>query len=781
MKSKKNENVLKFKATAVKCVFNGDNFKVYGMEVDEVEYPFVKLNKFDNVSICGDLPVLTTGVEYEIAAIEEQNKHGYTYRVKNIRRDIPKSAEDTLTFLRKILPGEQADVLYNVYPDIVQRVAEDNIKDIDFSKLHGIKEKTFAKICTKIVDNYVLFDLIAEFNGLLSISILKRIYKEYPSVDGLKYNMKIKPYTTLMKVSGIGFKKADAIVLEMQSEHVIDFGYDIKTSVDRCVACVMYILQENEDEGNTKMNLADVRKQCLELVPACANHFTEAIQDNVIYYNKDTMDISLKWTYMTERKIAKTIVDNLSDTYNVWDYDVEKYRSIDGFDLTDEQMKTLHNVCNNNICILNGFAGSGKSASTKALINMLEDNEKTYIILAPTGKASKVIAECTGREASTIHRGLGYKLEYQSEVGQGTISWWMYNEINKLDKDIVIVDESSMIDIFLFEHLIDAIDFKTTKLLLIGDNAQLCSVGCGNLLHDFMGSNIIPTTTLTQIFRYSEGGLLNVATKVRCGQQYLDNSMKDCATYFGDNKDYAFIDKPSESIGTYAVALYKKMLNSGIPAANIQILTAKNVGECGANELNNMIQRVANKNYGSENCMKVGDVTYYVGDLILQKSNNYNAKIFTNEYEDYYDSYQYGSEEQTAFVSNGETGVIKKFCKSKKGLYAVVDFDGIEVKYYGTDMNMAGLGYCMSIHKSQGSGVDYVIVCTPSSHTFMLNSNLLYVALTRTKKKCFHIGDIQTINRAVHKKENVERHTFMKDMLIEFNEESKEIGDEYNE
>lgn len=774
MKSKKNENVLKFKATAVKCVFNGDNFKVYGMEVNKAEYPLVKLNKFDNVSICGDIPILTTGVEYEITATEEQNKHGYTYRVKNIRRDIPKNGGDALTFLRKILTEGQADTLYSVYPDIVQRVAEGNLDDIDFSKLHGIKEKTFATIYKKIIDNYVLFDLIAEFNGLLSISMLKKIYKEYPSVSRLKYNLKTKPYTTLMKVSGIGFKKADAIVLEMQSENVIDFGYDIKTSVDRCVACIMYILQENEDEGNTKMNLADVRKQCLDLVPACAWHFVEAVQDDAIYYDKSTMDIALSCTYKTEKKIAETIAANLKDTYNVWDYDVEKYRSIDGFDLTDEQMEMLRNVCNNNICILNGFAGSGKSASTQALINMLDENEKTYKIFAPTGKASKVIAECTGRSASTIHRGLCYNPN----------DGWGYGKYNKIREDIVIVDESSMVDVYLFSYLIDAIDFKTTKLLLIGDNAQLCSVGCGNLLHDFMESELIPTVTLTQIFRYEDGGLLNVATKVRCGKPYLDNSIKDNATSFGKNNDYMFIDKPSELVGKQAVALYKKLVSKGIDISDIQVLTAKNIGECGAIQLNNMIQMVANKNYGSENCMKVGDVTYYVGDLILQKANNYKAELLESDncdYDDDYENFYNELEKPTAFVANGETGIIKKFSEDKSGCYAVIDFDGIEVKYYHNDMNMVGLGYCLTIHKSQGSGIDYTIVCTPSNHTFMLNSNLLYVALTRTKKKCFHIGDIQTINRAVHKKENIERHTFMKDMLIEFNEKSKEIGDEYNE
>lgn len=760
----KDKNELVFKATPVKRVFERDGFRIYAMEINQSAYPFIKLNSFNNVSISGDLPILTSGIEYEITAVPEYGKYGCTYKVKNIRRDVHRSGEDVLTFLSQILPVRQATTLYNVYPDIVQRVKDNNLSDIDLSKLPGIKKKTFAKICREIIKSEILFDIIAEFKGLLSMSMLTKIYKVYPSVEILRLKLKTEPYTTLMRVDGIGFKKADAITIEMQKEGVIDFGYNVKESVDRCLACIVYILQQNENEGNTKTNLAYVRKQCLELVPACANHFAEAIKSDSIYYDKSTMDIALKRTYKTERKIAIAIAGGLNNTYNVWDYDVEKYRRVGDFDLTDEQIQMLRNVCNNNICILNGFAGSGKSASTQALINMLEDNDKSYLILAPTGKASKVISEYTGKKASTIHRGLGYSPD----------GGWCFDEDNKLRQDIVIVDESSMVGVNLFSHLIDAIDFETTKLLLIGDNAQLCSIGCGNLLHDFMNSKLIPTVTLTQIFRYTDGGLLNIATRIRCGEQYLNNGMKNTATTFGKNKDYIFIDKPSESMGIQAVALYKKLLNSGVDVESIRVLTAKNVGECGAIELNNMIQKVANKNCGSENCMKVGkegnEVVYYVGDLILQKSNNYNAVLADDE-------------ENTAFVANGDTGVIKGFDKDKYGRYAVVDFDGIEVKYYQGDMNSddVGLGYSYSIHKSQGSGVDYVIVCTPSSHTFMLNSNLLYVALTRTKKKCFHIGDIQTINRAVHKKENVERHTFMKDMLIEFNEESKEIGDEYNE
>ena len=740
-------NEVKFKGVIIRNVFDSPDFKIYGVDVDKEKYPFVKFNKYKNASIIGELPPLATGAEYEITGIEEQTKYGYSYRVTNIKRDVPTNEGDMQIFLQEILTPSQASVLWNAYPDIVQRVVDGNVNDIDLSKLHGIGEKRFELIKQKIIENFKLVDLVSEFKGILTLSTIRKIYEVYPSIDTLKYKLTTKPYTTLTKISGIGFKKADAIILTMQEEGIVDFGCDIKTSPDRCLACVIYTLQENENEGHTKMNLADLRKLCIDMVPACSDSFIDVIKDETIYYNKETMEVALAITYKTECKIADTIANNINKEDNIWDFDIEKYRNVGEFELSDDQMKTLYNVCKNNICILNGFAGSGKSASTQALINMLEDNNKTYKIFAPTGKASKVIAEFTKRQASTIHRGLGYIPPNN----------WTFNEDNKLKEDLIIIDEFSMVDIWLFSRLVDAIDFDTTKLLMIGDNAQLCSVGCGNLLHDFMAVNIIPTVTLTKIFRYSDGGLMKAATDIRCGEKYLDGSMKSKATTFGSNKDYTFVDLASDSILKQAVALYKKLLDNGFNIEDIQVLTAKNVHECGAIELNNMIQRVANENYGSRNCMKVGGTTYYVGDLILQKTNNYEAELVEqNEFD-----MNEAGKKHTAFVANGETGVIRRFDNGA----AVIDFDGIEVKYYHNDMSMVGLGYAMSIHKSQGSGIDNVIVCTPQSHTFMLNSNLLYVALTRSKKRCYHLGGLNTVNNAIRKKANLNRHTFMQDLL----------------
>ena len=738
----------KFKGVIEKCIYNTPDFKIYAVVVDKNKYPELKQSKYGNISITGEISELTLGVEYDITAEEQTNKYGTSYKVINLRRDIPTTTEGALLFLSEILTINQARTLVENYPNIIQKVKDNDLDDIDLSKLKGIGEKTFEIIKDKIITNFALMDLVIEFKNVLSMSIIKKIYDEYSSIDKLKEKLRSQPYTALTRISRIGFKTADSITLQLQKENIIDFGYDVKTSPDRCLSCILYLLEENENEGHTNMNLADLRQQCLKMVPACAEHFVDVIKDENIYYNKEDMTVALRKTYETEKYIAETIIANVCNTNNVWDYDIEKYRAVGEFELSDEQIQILGVVCKNNIAILNGFAGSGKTASTQGLIKMLKDNNKSFRLFSPTGRAAKVLHENTNESASTIHRGLGYVPPNN----------WTFNSEHKLFCDIVIVDEFSMVDIWLFKRLLEAIDFKYTKLLIIGDNAQLPSVSCGNLLHDFMEANIIPTVTLNKIFRYSSGGLMRVATDTRCCQEYLSNDMKSKATTFGDNQDYMFIDLPSELIPKNVVALYKKLLDNGSSIEDIQVLTAKNVGDCGSVQLNNMIQRVANHNYGSEVNMKVGDTTYYEGDLILQTVNNYNAEIVKDK-----DDMDWGFEDEpeTAFVANGETAIIEEIYNT----YIIANFNGIRVKYYRNDMNMVKLGYCISIHKSQGGGFKTVILCSPQSHIFMLNSNLLYVGLTRMKQKLYHLGSLQSVNQAVKKKANLVRHTFMQKLL----------------
>lgn len=763
----KEEKEYKFSGKVVRCTYDTPDFRIFALDVDSKKYPDIKKNKYNNVTILGELHELTVGVTYEISAVEQLGKYGMSYKVLNIKRDVPTTEEDMYLFLSEILTPNQAKVLYENYPDIVQRVKENRLDDIDFNKLKGIKEYTFGVIKRKIIENFCLADLVVEFQGFLNLSMIKKIYAKYTSIEKLKEKLAQDPYKCLCGLAGVGFKTADGILLDMEKaskaniekgkKPIIEFKSDLRTSPERCLSCLLYMLEENENNGHTKMNLADLRAEMMKLVPACANHFVTAVKADEIHYNKDTMDVALSRTYNLEHKIAQTILYVLHTKKDEWDCDIEKYRTVNGSTLSDEQMGAVANVCKYPISILNGAGGTGKSFSTQAVINMLKDHHKTFRLFSPTGKATKVLADYTKENATTIHRGLGY-----------TPMGWGYNQEHKIMCDIVIIDEFSMVDIQLFKRVIDAVDFNTTKLLLIGDNAQLPSVSCGNLLHDFMETKLIPTTTLTKVFRYGEGGLMKVATDVRFCEPYLTSSMKSKMTTFGDNKDYTFVDLPSEVIPQNVVGLYKKLLEKGYSIDDIQVLTAKNVGDCGTIVLNNMIQKVANPNYGSEVFMKVGDTTYFEGDLVIQKVNNYKAELdlqHLSEWEK--DMYSASEDIPTAFIANGETGIVREIYKS----YCIIEFDGVFVKYYRADMQMISLGYSITIHKSQGSSIKIVILCTPQSHIYMLNSNLLYVGLTRMKEGCYHLGALNSINQAVKKKANLTRHTHMQELLLTMPEE----------
>src|SRR5574344_894631 len=337
---------------------------------------------------------------------------------------------------------------------------------------------------------------------------------------------------------------------------------------------------------------------------------------------------------------------------------IEKYKTSDGYEYCFTVPSHILVLRRNDKIFITG--NCGKSATSNAIIKMLQDNHKTFTLFAPTGRAAKVLSGYTKQKASTIQRGLGFKPPDK----------WVYNEDCKLFCDVLIIDEFSMTDIFIAKKIFEALDLTKTKLLIIGDNAQLPSVSCGNLLHDFMMSDIIPTTTITRVFRYGEGGLMTVATDVRNCKQYFKQDTNSEIEFYGKNKDYAFINSTPANIIKNTLGLYKKLLSQGNIPSDIQVLTAYNKGEYGTIVLNNHLQKIANKNYGKTDYIKVGEVTYYVGDIVIQKKNNYEAELANcNRNIDF----DVPMENPVTFIANGEIGIITEI----NGYYLTIDFNEI--------------------------------------------------------------------------------------------------------
>lgn len=413
---------------------------------------------------------------------------------------------------------------------------------------------------------------------------------------------------------------------------------------------------------------------------------------------------------------------------------IEKYKTLDGYKYCFVVPSDMLVLRRNGKIFITG--NCGKTFSTKALVNMLEANMMTYILVSPTGRASKVLSENTGRTATTIHRGL----KYQPRGG------FQYNLENKLPQDVIIIDEYSMIDIFLLRDLLRAVR-EDAKIVFIGDPDQIPSVGCGNTAFDMLRSEEITTSLLTQVFRYGEGGLSYVATQIREGKYFLTSS--DQIQPFGKDKDYTFVN----TMQTIPVtkSLYNKLLTQKEATPDdIMVLSAYNKGEFGTINLNNIIQAMVNPenvNKKQVSITREGETLIFrEGDKVMQTNNDYKMETIDGE--------EYA-------VMNGDIGKIL----SIDGDVVNVNYDSVVIPYNKESLLKLTLAYSISIHKSQGSQAKYVILVTPESHTFFLNRNLLYVGVSRAKELVYHIGTTKLIKTALKKSENFIRDTYLLEML----------------
>ena len=713
--------------------------------MNSFEYPQIQIGKYGTCTIKGNVQELNLGVEYTVKAKEISDKYGVGYEVINIKREKPTTLAATRNFLYEILTPNQTDTLLEAYPDIVDRIINNRLDDVDLNKTKGIKDYTFNVIKQKVIENFKLADLVEEFRGLFSLSIIKKLYDKYPSVEKIKEVIRTEPYECLCRLSGIGFKTADGMLLTLEKESkqckengknpILFFGFDLKPSYQRAKACVDYILNENETNGNTYVKVGELKKQFEILVPeAIANLPLILKGDNDVIFDRESLSVCRKETYETEKYIAEKIKEGLSINTK-WDCDCSQFRRLEGFDLTLDQCKTSEYMCIYNIVMLVGYGGAGKSSSTQAFVNLLKHYNKSFLLLAPTGRAAKVLAGFTGENAMTIHRGLGYMPPND----------WSFNSEHPLPYDVVIVDEFSMVDIFLFKHLLEAIDFNRTKLLIIGDDAQIPSVGAGNVLYDLLCYKKIPTITLDKVFRYGKGGLSTVATDARTQTEYLDKNKKGMQV-FGEDQSYIFMPLQQDEIVDYTVKLYKTLLTKGYNVEDIAVLSCYNVGDYGVIELNKRLQEAVNPNPDAK--IVFGDSEFRLNDIVMNYANDYKAVLYNEEFLD---------DKNTTFIANGESGMVDKIGHNSM----VSNYDGTLIYYDKGKLKNIRLAYAITTHKSQGGQFKVVILITPRSHTFMLNSNLLYVGISRAKEKCYHLGEIKTVNNALKKKENFDRKTLL--------------------
>lgn len=432
----------------------------------------------------------------------------------------------------------------------------------------------------------------------------------------------------------------------------------------------------------------------------------------------------------------------------------KKHRIYDKISIVDVKKESYQKemVCilvdnDEHLYLTNDYIVTHNTSSVKGLISLMEDNNLTYTLLSPTGKAARVLSESTGRKAYTIHK----------RCFSGDI-----------DTDVIIVDECGMVSLDVFCMLLTSISNPNARIVFVGDPAQLSSIGLSKIFDDLIKSNIVPMTMLTEVFRYKSDGSLFVATNIRQGKNFFND--KEFVKYdentleYSVNNNYRFI--LTDDILNRTVTEYKKLLQKGIKKENILILSPFNVGLFGTYAINNEIQEMVNPAKPNEKVqtrnVNKTKIIFRTGDLVINTKNDYEAVKADNYYQcaeiegasisDYNDY---------TTVVNGQTGVIRDVVDN--GL--IIQFDEDLIYVDKSKLNQLLLGYAISVHKSQGSTTDYSINIVSNAHKKMLTRGLLYVATTRCKKAHIDIGDINAFKYALTVDDNDLRQTWLLDLL----------------
>lgn len=660
-------------------------------------------------------------VECIIEPIDD-NAHPYSYKFIGFSAFEPTGGKYALTekqelqALRSLMTNRQAESCHAAYPHFVSMVLNGEDGQIDYKKIKYVKSALLPRYIAKIrsINNRIAFMSEAAKWSIESDEDLNHLAATYSSVDDFTSDIDERPYSLLMDDLGWGYVKADKAVIKNKPH--------LASSAIRAEAACVYLLKQNENMGNTRICASELFNQFVTLCPECAAYVYEVVTtSNKLYYEPERKYVSLKGTYQAECHIADVLKKKIANPH-YYPMDWQRFTVVDDMTLTDEQAQILELACKQDVMMLTGCAGAGKSATTKALVDMLDANNYSYTLLAPTGIASKRLREATGRDASTIHMFL------LSEECAG---------------DYVLIDECGMVAVQLLSLLLNRLSDKT-KIVFIADPSQLASISCGNVVRDLLDSGIVPTVNLTKIFRYNTSGIITIATDVRNGiSDHLTDTFEDYKFIQIDNSPIKQIEQE-----------YARLLSSGYGQDDILILSPFNKGQCGSLVINNYIQEKFNHNEPSDVgwSMNGVDVRFRIGDKVINKKNEYHMPL--------YDSMD------SVFVANGDMGRIVDIESDDKFPTMIVRYACGDCVLDKAHINKTMLAHCISTHASQGCQSKAVIVVIDRSHMSLLSRNLLYTGISRAQKELVVIGDIDTIKQGLTVQEEMKRSTWLKEEMI---------------
>lgn len=741
------------KARCVKCCFKKDDYRIFSWSpIDHNES--VKLSTYFTFSTKGNDAYLDENKDYEIE-IEEiayDKRYGGTYKILSVP-SMSNFDVSTLTLDQKkeilmdCTTSERiADNILEAYPDFIELILTKGKDVIDVSRIKGVGEVYLSAYARNLLEKYKYLGIIQHFKDYkFDVSDCKKLIEEYLDEEHIAKEIQSNPYKVLISTLGRSFEFADRMIMELRE--------DLKVSEMRCAYLILSVLERNEAmEGDTLLDANALYNYILEeytqakdleplIVPVVTNN-------DLFYYDEENKTVSIMTTYMAECKIADFIVNKYKNSTKL-DIDYTKYTKIKDGELTKEQQNILKTFCESNITIVNAKGGTGKSATTLALINMLEDNNMTYSLLTPTGRVAKALKILTnGRPTSTIHKAC-------------------LSNPNGIWSDVFIVEEGSMIGIDLMCMLINAIANDNARIIINMDLGQIAPISCGCPMRDIINSGIIPICNLTKVFRYGEGGLYKMATDAYDKKFYIGelDYNKDRVSV-GKNNDYTYVRYNGEV--QQVVDEYKRFLDRGIKPIDIAVITCWNVTDFGTINLNNEIQKIVNPDIQEgkfiKKTIRKKEIFFKVNDIILNCQNTYEILTLSgyNEIKNSGNALTVEDVETTS-VMNGEIGRILDIDDGN----IIAQFDEDIIVFDKKLQDNLLLAYSLTSYKLQGSECPYVITLVTPQFEKSLNKNIIYTDMSRTRKEVVEIIDPTTLANAITIDSIQERLTNLERLLKE--------------
>ena len=690
----------------------------------------------DIITAFGSMPDLAVGEKLRLEGSWSFSKnYGRQFRVARFEVRLPSTENEILRYLSssavKGIGPKTAEKLVEQYGEDTFDVIENHPEWL--AKLPGISQKKANEISEAFRAQHGVRSLMMYCREFLTAAMSSMVYKKWggSAIDMISSN----PYRLCEEFTGIGFERADKLAQSLGVE---------KDSEFRIMSGIRYVLGENSRNGGhaflpydklvgaASMTLGVAREKIASAVDKlvgerrlvrCGISGLDAVYDN--------------FSYRTEREIAAKLelLDKLCAHLDAGDVE----RSILRIEVEESkkyaslQRKAIASAINNGVMILTGGPGTGKTTVIRAVIRILESLELDVALAAPTGRAAKRMSEATQCEARTIHRLL--EMEYNGEERDN----FKKNENDLLEEDVIIVDEASMIDMYLMNSLLKAIK-PGARLMLIGDSDQLPSVGAGNVLNDLIASERFCTVKLTEIFRQAEESLIITnAHRINEGTYPVLNSKSG---------DFFFLPrKTDKEIADTIVDLCLNRLPKtyGEEADGIQVISPSRRGAAGTETLNRLLKEALNPSAPKKREKTFRDVVYREGDRVMQIKNDYDL------------SWERDGKDGLG-VFNGDIGVIETINTTDEEM--VIDFEDRVVKYDFTKLEELEHAYAITVHKSQGSEYPFVIIpmyssCPPQ----LLSRNLLYTAVTRAQKMVILVGDPAIVARMVDNNRQIMRYT----------------------